>query len=82
MTTRNIQIRVNEINSATGILYPYSARKVFKVKNCRNVEKEVHNLLSKYRIRKDREFFKIKYEEACFIIEKYLNETNQYYYND
>ena len=32
MTTRNVQKRVNEINSATGVLYPYSARKVYKVK--------------------------------------------------
>lgn len=61
MTTRNIQKRVNEINGATGVLYPYSARKIFKVKDCKKVEKEVHNLLSQYRIRNDREFFKLEY---------------------
>ena len=68
MTTRNIQKRVNEINSATGVLYPYSARKVFKVRNCRKVEKEVHELLAQYRIRNDREFFKLRYSDACSLL--------------
>lgn len=49
--------RVNEINSATGVLYPYSARKVYKVKNCQQVEKDIHKILQNYRIRADREFF-------------------------
>lgn len=81
MTERNIQKRVNEINGATGVLYPYSARKIFKVKDCRKVEREVHDLLSQYRIRKDREFFKIEYAKACEIIDAYLTETHQYYYD-
>lgn len=82
MTTRNVQKRVNEINSATGVLYPYSARKVFKVINCKKVEKEVHELLSEYRIRPDREFFKIGYKEACTVIEDYLEKIKQYYYSE
>ena len=82
MTTRNIQKRVFEINSATGVLFPYSARKVFKVKNSRLVEKEVHALLSQYRIRSDREFFRIEYAKACFLIEEYLVKNNQLFYND
>lgn len=81
MTTRNVQIRVNEINSATGVVFPYSARKVYKVKDSKTVEKEVHSLLSSYRIRSDREFFRIDYSEACSIIEAYLNRSNQLYYN-
>lgn len=81
MTTRNIQKRVNEINSATGVLYPYSARKVFKVKNCKKVEKEVHELLAQYRIRNDREFFKLSYSDACSFIEQYLTSTHQHYYD-
>lgn len=75
MTTRNVQKRVNEINSATGILYPYSARKVYKVKDCQKVEKEIHFLLADYRIRMDREFFKIPYKDACTLIEEYLAES-------
>lgn len=78
MTTRNVPKRVNEINSATGVLYPYSARKVFKVTDCKKVEKEIHDLLSPYRIRSDREFFKIDYKLACSLIENYL-EMHPYY---
>lgn len=82
MTTRNIQKRVNEINSATGVLYPYSARKVYKVKNCRQVEKDVHQLLESYRIRADREFFKISFGDACRIIENYLCNSKHNFYDN
>lgn len=81
MTTRNIKKRVNEINSATGVLYPYSARKVYKVKNCHQVEKDIHDILQNYRIREDREFFKISFQEACHVIEKYLSSSGREFYN-
>lgn len=42
------------------------------MKNCQMVEKEVHDLLAQYRIRADREFFKIEYSKACSLIEDYL----------
>lgn len=82
MTTRNVQKRVNEINSATGVLYPYSARKVYKVKDCKKVESDVHRLLAKYRIRADREFFKISFKDACNIIENYLHNSKRNFYDD
>lgn len=81
MTTRNIKKRVNEINSATGVLYPYSARKVYKVKNCHQVEKDIHDILQNYRIRADREFFKIPFREACHIIDTYLSSSGREFYN-
>lgn len=80
MTTRNVQKRVNEINSATGVVFPYSARKVYKVKDSALVERGVHLLLAEYRIRDDREFFRIEYAKACSIIENYLQQQDQYYY--
>ena len=80
MTTRNVQKRVNEINSATGVVFPYSARKVYKVKNSRMVEKDVHSLLASYRIRADREFFQIDYAKACSMIEEYLTQHDQFFY--
>lgn len=45
------------------------------------VEKEVHDLLAQYRIRADREFFKIEYSKACSLIEDYLKNTSQFYYD-
>lgn len=80
MTTRNVQKRVNEINSATGVVFPYSARKVYKVKDSSLVERGVHSLLAEHRIRSDREFFRIEYAKACSIIENYLQQQDQYYY--
>lgn len=81
MTTRNVMKRVNEINSATGVAFPLSARRVYKVKDGRLAEKEIHLLLSQYRIRVDREFFRINFSDACSIIEHYLAENNQFYYD-
>lgn len=82
MTTRNVQRRVNEINSATGVVFPFSARKVYKVRDSRLVEKGIHALLSEYRIRADREFFRISYKEACSKIEDYLSQHDQFFYSD
>lgn len=81
MTTRNVQKRVNEINAATGVLYPLSARKVYKVKDARKVEHDIHELLATYRIRADREFFNVPFGTACALIENYLRTERQYFYS-
>ena len=78
MTTRNVQKRVNEINSATGVVFPFSVRKVFKVRDSAFVEKEIHSLLAEYRIRSDREFFRIEYSKACSIIDDFLIQHHMY----
>lgn len=72
MTTRDVEIRLKEINSATGMLYPYSIRHLFKVEKPAEAEKLIFDELTNYRIRKDREFFKIEYKEALTIIESCL----------
>ena len=82
MTTRNVQKRVNEINAATGVLYPLSARKVYKVKDARKAEHDIHELLDAYRIRADREFFDVPFGTACSIIEKYLKAGHQDFYSE
>jgi len=79
-TTRNVIRRVNEINSATGIVYPFSPRKVFRVTDCGLAEKLIHSLLSKYRIRDDREFFTLPYGEACELIDECLKQHDLHYY--
>ena len=69
-TTRSVEDRVKEINSATGVLIPYSARAVFKVEDPEKAENLVFRLLNDYRIRMDREFFQIPFSEAVKIIEE------------
>lgn len=80
MTTRNVIKRCNEINSSTGIIYPFSPRGVYRVKDAKRAEKIVHKLLDNYRIRKDREFFELPYKEACKKIEKCLVDNDLLYY--
>ena len=75
MTRRSVAERVAEINSATGVLIPFSARRVFRVKNARNTEREIHILLAQYRIRQDREFFNLPFEQAVSLIEKHLEDS-------
>lgn len=80
MTTRNVLKRCQEINSATGVVFPYSPRKVFRVKDNKEAERIVHQVLEEWRIRADREFFKCDYPEACKLIEDCLQENELLYY--
>jgi cold shock CspA family protein len=75
MTTRSVAQRVKEINSATGVLIPYAARKVFRVTNASVAETELFSLLGPYRIRPDREFFRLPFGTAVRIIEDYLESS-------
>lgn len=72
MTTRDVLIRAREINSATGVLFPLGVRNVFSVTDAAASEKVIHSSLAVYRIRADREFFKIPFKDACEQIEKCL----------
>ena len=73
-TTRSVTERVKEINSSTGVLIPYGVRAAWRIKNAEKTEKEIHNLFDDYRVRSDREFFKIDYKKAFSMINKFLRE--------
>lgn len=82
MTNRNVIKRCQEINSATGVLYPFSPRAVFRVTNTNIAEKVIHNELESFRVRADREFFSLSYNKAYTIIEQCLEENKLMYYKD
>ncbi len=63
-TTRSVLDRVNEINSATGVVIPYGVRAVWSVKDARDIEAKIHRSLADYRVRSDREFFCMDYKTA------------------
>lgn len=63
-TTRSVLDRVNEINSATGVVIPYGVRAVWSVRDARDIEAKIHRSLADYRVRSDREFFCIDYKTA------------------
>ena len=79
MTTISVSKRVKEINSATGVLYPLSARAVYRVKNAAEAESAIFKKLEGYRIRKDREFFEIPFTEAKKTIKEYINQERMAY---
>jgi len=73
MTRRSVERRVKEINSATGVLLPFSARRVFRVTNAAIAERAIFDRLHSYRVRLDREFFRLPFKEAVAVIEDYLD---------
>ena len=46
MTKRDVLKRCYEINSATGVVYPFSPRRVFRVNDAHTAEKVVHSSFS------------------------------------
>jgi cold shock CspA family protein len=76
MTNRTVAERVREINAATGVLIPFAARQVFRVRDVNNAEKSVHETLGEYRIRSDLEFFKIPFGKAVSVIQEYLRQEH------
>ncbi|MFE2583109.1 GIY-YIG nuclease family protein [Streptomyces sp. NPDC059378] len=65
-----------EINSSTGVVVPYGARGAWMVPHARRVEAELHARLAEFRVRKDREFFRMEYRDAARLIDAYV-ETLQ-----
>jgi cold shock CspA family protein len=70
MTNRSVAQRVKEINSATGVMIPYAARRVFRVKDAAAAEKVIFDLLVPFRVRPDREFFRMRFAEASRIVDE------------
>jgi len=69
-TDREPFTRIAEINRATGVTYPYSIRKLFRVRDSKRAERMAHDLLSNYRVRSDREFFRVSFSKAVRILER------------
>lgn len=77
MTQRSVEVRVKEINAATGVLIPYGIRAVWKVDNASDVERKIHALFANYRIRNDREFFELEFNQASQLINGYLGDRRR-----
>ena len=80
-TERSVWERVKEINASTGVLVPYGVRAVWAVESARIAEKEIHQMFDEYRVRADREFFRIPYSVAFkkindLIIKKRIREAD------
>lgn len=72
MTQRTAEVRVKEVNAATGVAVPYGIRAAWRVDDAARAEKEIHALLDAYRVRTDREFFEIDFAKAFLLINDHL----------
>jgi len=72
VTQRTVEVRVKEINSATGVIVPFGIRAVWRVNDAVELEREIHALFEPYRIRADREFFEIEFFQASRLINDHL----------
>lgn len=75
MTTRDPYVRASELASQTGIPTKFEVAYAVKVNDSYSVEQSVHEKLGRYRINKNREFFKIDVNKAKKIID---NESKRY----
>jgi hypothetical protein len=65
MTTRTVEMRAQEINGATGVAIPFGVRRCWRVLEPRRAEKLVHQALDAYRLRNDRELFRMDFIVAA-----------------
>ena len=72
MTTRDVVQRAREINSATGVAVPFGVRRCWRVGSPREAERAVHRRLIRYRVRDDREFFRISFKVAAEYIDEVI----------
>ena len=77
MTHGHVRDRAKEINSATGVIIPFGVRASWRVDNAKEVEQEIHTLLDRHRVRDDREFFEIEFNEALRLINGYLRRRRR-----
>jgi T5orf172 domain len=75
MTTRSVEERVREINSATGVLVPFGIWRCWRVMQPAKAEKLVHTTLAGFRVRGDREFFAVEVSEAGKRISQVLEDA-------
>lgn len=53
---------------AAGVVVPFGVRAVWRVRGARDVERQLHQYLSRWRVRADREFFELDCNEAFPLI--------------
>jgi hypothetical protein len=75
MTTRSVEQRVHEINSATGVVIRFGVRRCWRVRNPAWAEKQVHRALSEFRIRDDREFFEAEFTQIVTTIQNTIVDS-------
>ena len=74
-TSNTPEERARQLSNATGVALPYEVEYAYSCWNGLELEKDIHERLNEYRLRKQREFFQVDLEEAKEII----NEIGENY---
>jgi hypothetical protein len=72
MTAREVDVRVKELSSHTGVPTEFTVFRKYAVDDATLAERRIHARLVGYRVSENREFFKISAEDAAMIIEEML----------
>ncbi len=75
VTTRTVETRTHEINGATGVAIPFGVRRCWRVLEPSRAEKLVHEALLSYRLRNDREFFRMEFTLAAQLTHKAIKDA-------
>ncbi|HEB86043.1 MAG TPA: GIY-YIG nuclease family protein [Gammaproteobacteria bacterium] len=67
-TKRHPNERASELGSNTGVLGKFKILHSVYVDNCDEAEREVHKRLETYRVKANREFFKIPFKDAVSVV--------------
>ena len=76
-TERSVADRLNEINSATGVITPWQIRDFWFTQEPYLAEQEIHDLLDEYRVENNREGFAVNFMVARDVIFKVLGISNE-----
>ena len=68
MTNRSVEERAREINNATGVAIPFGVRRCWRVVDASKAEKLAHKALREFRVREDREFFRVSFSTASKLL--------------
>ena len=64
--------------TGTGNLYPFKVEYFIDIKDAEYYEKQIHKILDKSRVNKNREFFKLPLDEIKSILKKLANSSHNY----
>jgi len=75
LTKKNTMDRASQL-SKTSVPDSYYVMREWYVKDCVKAEKEIHNILTQYRVDPRREFFRVDMRKANDVIDKVVEEIN------
>jgi hypothetical protein len=76
-TERSVAERLNEINSATGVITPWQIRDFWFTQNPYAAEQEIHERLKDFRVEDNREGFAVSFDAVRDVIFEVLGIPNE-----